>query len=114
VEEGNTFEKLSETLESIVQILLRAQEYTVLFSEYTGPSTAGVLSRMRDNLTQLYAQVLNFLVRATLFVKKRAISKTYIPLIRESFSFVHRAILNSSLTPFRCKIQADIRTNGMV
>lgn len=68
-------EKLSEALDSLIQIVLRAQEYAVLFSTHSGSSTAGVFLTLQDNLTHLYAEVLNFLVRATIFFDKRAMSQ---------------------------------------
>ena len=75
MEEGTTAEKLSEALSSVIQIVLRAQEYAALFSAHSGSSTAGVFSALQDNLTHLYAEVLNFLVRATIFFNKPTLSK---------------------------------------
>ena len=75
MEEGTTAEKLSEALSFLIQIVLRAQEYAALFSVHSGSSTAGVFSALQDNLIHLYAEVLNFLVRATIFFNKRTLSK---------------------------------------
>ena len=75
MEEGTTAEKLSEALDSLILIILRAQEYTVLFSSHSGSSIAGVFLTLQENLTHLYAEVLNFLVRATIFFNKRTISQ---------------------------------------
>ncbi|KAL9118301.1 MAG: hypothetical protein Q9187_005157 [Circinaria calcarea] len=63
-------EKLSEALDSLIPIVLRAQEYAVLFSSHSGSSTAGVFVMLQGNLIHLYAEVLNFLVRATIFFTK--------------------------------------------
>ena len=68
-------EKLSEALDSLIPIVLRAREYAVLFSSHSGSSTAGVFVTLQDHLTHLYAEVLNFLVRATIFFTKRTFSK---------------------------------------
>ena len=68
-------EKLSEALDSLIPIVLRAQEYAVLFSSHSGSSTAGVFVTLQDHLTHLYAEVLNFLVRATIFFTKGTFSK---------------------------------------
>ena len=65
--------KLSEALDSLIPIILRAQEYAVLFSSHSGSSTAGVFLTLQEDLTHLYAEVLNFLVRATIFFSKRTI-----------------------------------------
>ena len=68
-------EKLSEALDSSIQIVLRAREYAVLFSSHSGSSTKGVFLTLQENLTQLYAEVLNFLIRATIFFTKGTFSK---------------------------------------
>ncbi|MCJ1235108.1 hypothetical protein MMC14_003072, partial [Varicellaria rhodocarpa] len=75
VEEGIMAEKLSKALDSLVPIILRAQEYAVLFSSHSGSSTAGVFLALQEDLTYLYAEVLNFLVRATIFFKKKTIEE---------------------------------------
>ncbi|MCJ1242728.1 hypothetical protein MMC14_010737, partial [Varicellaria rhodocarpa] len=75
VEEGTIAEKLSKALDSLVPIILRAQEYAVLFSSHSGSSTAGVFLALQEDLTHLYAEVLNFLVRATIFFKKKTIRR---------------------------------------
>ena len=67
-------ESLSAALDSLIPIVLRAQEYAVLFSSHSGSSTAGVFLTLQENLVHLYAEVLNFLVRATIFFSKRAYS----------------------------------------
>jgi hypothetical protein len=68
-------EKLSEALGSLVPIVLRAQEYASLFSSHSGTSTAGVFVALQDHLSHLYAEVLNFLVRATMFFTKGTFRK---------------------------------------
>ena len=75
MEEGTIAEKLSKALDSLVPIILRAQEYAVLFSSHSGSSTAGVFLALQEDLTYLYAEVLNFLVRATIFFKKKTIGQ---------------------------------------
>lgn len=65
--------KISEALESCLQIVFRAEEYSKLFSSsiHSDPSTTRVFQSLQDNLTQLYAEILNFLIRATKFLEKR-------------------------------------------
>ena len=65
-----TSAKLSEALESIIQIIFRAQQYAELFSVPSGSSTEHIFQSLQENLIRLYAEVLNFLVRATLFFEK--------------------------------------------
>ncbi|KAH0539046.1 hypothetical protein FGG08_004392 [Glutinoglossum americanum] len=72
VEEGKTSERLSEALESTVQIVFRAEEYAKLFSSHSGSSTERIFLSLQENLTHLYAEVLNFLIRATIFFEKPA------------------------------------------
>jgi hypothetical protein len=78
LEEGNTAEKLSETLDSLIQIIFRARQYAELFSTHSGSSTSDVFVTLQDNLTRLYAEVLNVLVRATIFFKKGTLSTAFI------------------------------------
>ncbi|MCJ1236999.1 hypothetical protein MMC14_004983 [Varicellaria rhodocarpa] len=93
VEEGTMAEKLSEALDSSIPIVLRAQEYAVLFSSHSGSSTAGVFSTLQENLTHLYAEVLNFLIRATIFFNKRTIRR-YISAGFSPFDTQFKAILD--------------------
>ncbi|MCJ1251744.1 hypothetical protein MMC30_008981 [Trapelia coarctata] len=93
VEEGTTAEKLSEALDSLIQIILRAQEYAALFSAHSGSSTFGVFVTLQDNLTLLYAEVLNFLVRATIFFGKQAIRR-YVSAGFSPFDTQFRSILD--------------------
>lgn len=74
MEEGKTSEKLSEALETTVQVVLRAEEYAKLFSTHSSSSTERVFQSLQENLTHLYAEVLNFLIRATNFFKKSTLS----------------------------------------
>ncbi|MCJ1242488.1 hypothetical protein MMC14_010496 [Varicellaria rhodocarpa] len=86
-------EKLSEALDSLIPIVLRAQEYAVLFSSHSGSSTAGVFLKLQENLTHLYAEVLNFLVRATIFFNRRTIRR-YISADFSPFDTQFKAILD--------------------
>lgn len=78
VEEQKTSEKLLKALDSISQIIFRGEEYAKLFSTPSDTSTDRVFQSLQDNLTHLYAEVLNFLVRATTFFKKETIRKSQI------------------------------------
>ena len=69
-----TSEKLSDALENSVQIIFRAEEYAKLFSTHSGSSTERVFQTLQENLTCLYAEILNFLVRATKFFQNSTIS----------------------------------------
>jgi hypothetical protein len=64
--------KLSKDLEHTSQIIFRAEEYAELFSAHSGSSTERVFRSLHENLTHLYAEVLNFLIRATKFFEKPA------------------------------------------
>ena len=75
VEEQKSSEKLSNALESIIQIVFRAEEYARLFSTRPDTTTDRIFQSLQDNLTQLYAEVLNFLVRTTLFFRKPTLRK---------------------------------------
>lgn len=56
-------------MNSVAQIVFRAEEYAKLFS--TSPeSTDRIFQSLQENLTHLYAEVLNFLVRTTMFFQK--------------------------------------------
>lgn len=46
-------EKLSKALDSLIPIVLRAQEYAVLFSSHSGSSIAGMFVTLQDHLTHL-------------------------------------------------------------
>ena len=76
VEEQKTSEKLSSALESVIQIVLRAEEYARLFSVPPNTATDRIFQSLQNNLTHLYAEVLNFLVRATIFFQKPTLRKT--------------------------------------
>ena len=61
---------LSGALDTVIQIIFRAEEYAKLFSAYSGSSTGQAFQGFKKNLIQLYAEVLNFLIRATEFLEK--------------------------------------------
>jgi hypothetical protein len=69
VEEGATSEKLSEALESVARIIFRAEQYAELFSNPSS-SSEPIFKSLQENLVRLYAVVLNFLIRATIFFEK--------------------------------------------
>ncbi|KAH0565074.1 hypothetical protein GP486_001531 [Trichoglossum hirsutum] len=75
VEEGKTSERLAEALETAVQVVLRAEEYAKLFSTHSSSSTEQIFHNLQENLTHLYAEVLNFLIRATRFFEKSALRR---------------------------------------
>jgi hypothetical protein len=61
----------------VTQIVFRAEEYAKLFATPAGSTTDRVFWGLQENLTTLYAEVLNFLVRAAIFVKKGTLRKWY-------------------------------------
>jgi len=65
-----TSAQLSEALESMSQIVFRAEEYANLFSVRSGSSTGKVFQSLQENIIHLYAEVLNFLIWATIFFEK--------------------------------------------
>lgn len=67
---------LSKALDSIVQIVFRAEEYARLFSTFSDSTSDRVFQSLQDNLVHLYAEILNFLVRATIFFQKHTLRKT--------------------------------------
>jgi hypothetical protein len=93
VEEGSTSEKLSKALESILQIVFRAEEHAKLYSTHSGSSTVRVFASLQDNLTNLYAEVLNFLIRATKFFEKST-AKRYMSAGLSPFETHFRDMLN--------------------
>ena len=66
VEEQKSSEKLSSALESVVQIIFRVEEYARLFLTPSNTATDRIFQSLQTDVTDLYAEVLNFLVRATL------------------------------------------------
>jgi hypothetical protein len=70
VQEGAMSATLSKDLERTSQIVFRAEEYAKLFSAHSGSSTERVFRSLHENLTHLYAEILNFLIRATKFFEK--------------------------------------------
>ncbi|KAI9763728.1 MAG: hypothetical protein M1840_009125 [Geoglossum simile] len=89
VEEGTTSAKLSEALESISQIIFRVEEYANLFSVHSGSSTERVFQSLQENMIHLYAEALNFLIRATTFFEKPA----------------WRRYLSAGVSPFEAKFR---------
>lgn len=74
VQEGYTTEKLTGILYIIAQTVFRADEYAKHFASPT--STDRILEVLRENLIHLYAEVLNFLMRARVFFQKSAPSRS--------------------------------------
>ena len=56
------------------QIIFRAEEYANLFSVHSGSSTEKVFQSLQQGIIHLYAEVLNFLIRATIFFEKPTLS----------------------------------------
>ena len=56
------------------QIVFRAEEYANLFSVHSGSSTEKVFQSLQEDIIHLYAEVLNFLIRATIFFEKPTLS----------------------------------------
>ena len=75
IEEGTISEKLSGGLESVVQIIFRAEEYARLFTIHSGSSSERVFRTLQGNLTHLYAEVLDFLTQTTEYFEKPTWSK---------------------------------------
>jgi hypothetical protein len=69
VAEGNTTSKLIDSLELVVSIVFRAEEYAsyLLTAEESADEVLGML---RKDIVHLYAHVLSFLVRARVFFGK--------------------------------------------
>jgi hypothetical protein len=74
VQEGETSEKLIESLDRIARIIFRADEYSRLFAN---EQTLGesLLQQLYDDLVELFVEVLTFLFSAMCFFKKRSLSK---------------------------------------
>lgn len=69
--------------------MFRAEEYAKLISTHPGSSTDRVFRSLHDNLTHLFAEILNFLIRATLFFEKSTLSKVWIfGLINKNLIFL--------------------------
>lgn len=84
--------KVSETvangLASVTQIVFRAEGYAKLFATPAGSTTDRVFWSLQDNLTTLYAEVLNFLVRAAIHVKKGTLREyNLFACVRQYFAF---------------------------
>jgi hypothetical protein len=73
VREGETSEKIVDSLEWIARIVFRADEYTKLFA-HQEISAQPILRRLHDDLVALSTEVLIFLFRAREFFEKRSIS----------------------------------------
>jgi len=69
VAEGHTISRLTDSLELVVSIVFRAEEYASFLLTAKEP-TDKALKMFRKNIIHLYAHVLNFLVRARLFFEK--------------------------------------------
>ncbi|KAI9715684.1 MAG: hypothetical protein M1812_005836 [Candelaria pacifica] len=93
VGERVTSEKLSDALENSVQIIFRAEEYAKLFSTHSRSSTERVFQTLQENLTCLYAEILNFLVRATKFFQTSTL-KRYVAASLSPFDTRFRDILD--------------------
>jgi hypothetical protein len=74
VQEGETSEKLVDSLDWIARILFRADEYTKLYA-HEETAAQSVLRQLQDDLVALFTEVLIFLYRAMNFFKKHTFSK---------------------------------------
>jgi hypothetical protein len=83
-EEQKVSEAIANGLSLVTQIVFRAEEYAKLFATPAGSTTDRVFWSLQENLTALYAEVLNFLVRAAIFVKKGTFRKWYSLLVWSS------------------------------
>ncbi|MCJ1261664.1 hypothetical protein MMC22_001530 [Lobaria immixta] len=93
VEEHNSSEELSKALETIIQIVFRAEEYAKLFSTPSTSSTDRVFESLHENLVRLFAEVLNFLIRTTRFFEKTTLSR-FASAGMSPFSTKFQSILN--------------------
>ncbi|MCJ1441536.1 MAG: hypothetical protein MMC23_002025 [Stictis urceolatum] len=74
-EEPKTSEKIATGLHTVTQIVFRAEEYARLFSNPANSTTDRVFESLHENLIYLYAEVLSFLVRSTIFFQKSTIRR---------------------------------------
>jgi len=74
VQEGNTSEKLIDSLDWIARLVFRADEYISLFA-HKEISTRAILQQLENDLVALFTEILIFLFRATVFFQKSSPSK---------------------------------------
>ena len=74
VQEGNTSEKLIDSLEWIARLVFRAGEYITLF-DHEEISARAILQQLENDLVALFTEILIFLFRATVFFQKSSTSK---------------------------------------
>ena len=74
VQEGNTSEKLIDSLYWVARLVFRADEYITLFA-HEEISARAILQQLEDDLVALFTEILIFLFRATVFFQKSSPSK---------------------------------------
>jgi len=74
VQEGNTSEKLIDSLDWIARLVFRADEYITLFA-HEEFSARAILQQLESDLVALFTEILIFLFRATVFFQKSSPSK---------------------------------------
>ncbi|KAI9797819.1 MAG: hypothetical protein M1833_005322 [Piccolia ochrophora] len=87
--ETSTASKLALALEKTLSIFLHAKEYARLFERHAFSTTATISESLQKLVTNLYAEILNFLVRATIFFDKS----------------LWRRTLSAGISPFDAKFQ---------
>lgn len=76
VAEGHTTSRLIDSLELVVSIVFRADEYARIL--LTAEEKAGEdLGMFRKNIVRLYAHVLSFLVRARIFFERSKLGRYF-------------------------------------
>lgn len=93
VEEHNSSDELSKALDTIIQVVFRAEEYASLFSTPSSSSTDRVFRSLHDNLVRLFAEILNFLIRTTRFFEKPTLSR----------------FVSAGISPFHTKFQSILK-----
>ncbi|MCJ1262443.1 hypothetical protein MMC22_002313 [Lobaria immixta] len=102
VEERSSSEELSKALETIIQIVFRAEEYAKLFSTPSGSSTDRVFQSLHENLVRLFAEILSFLIRTTRFFEKPTLSKI------NNWNNVRRFV-SAGISPFNTKFRGILK-----
>jgi len=74
VQEGNTSEKLIDSLGWIARLVFRADEYITLFAQEE-ISTRAILQLLENDLVALFTEILIFLFRAMVYFQKSSPSK---------------------------------------
>jgi len=99
VQEGNTSEKLIDSLDWIARLVFRADEYITLFARKE-ISARAILQQLENDLVALFTEILIFLFRATAFFQKSSPSKhnTVFPTFLANIS--SGRYVSAALSPF--------------